>query len=115
MTHETHLNLSAERVQEAIDKAAPGEASKLLISEAHLHSVNEVVVDRTSVNEVVVDRTVYKHEDYSAEAVRMNAMSFAVTIARADYNTKPVEQVLKEASLIEAYLLDGSVPEVAQS
>lgn len=105
MTHETRLNLSAERVQEAIDKAAPGEASKLLISEAHLHSVNEVVVDRT----------VYKHEDYSAEAVRMNAMSFAVTIARADYNTKPVEQVLKEASLIETYLLEGTVPAVVES
>lgn len=104
MTHETRLNLTAERVQEAIDKAAPGETSKLLISEAHLHSVNEVVVDRT----------VYHHDDYSAEAIRMNAMSYAVAIARADYNTKPVEQVLKEASLIETYLLEGTIPAVVE-
>jgi hypothetical protein len=104
MTHETHLNLTAERVQEAIDQAAPGEVSKLLISEAHLHSVNEVTIERNIHHTEIADPATF----------RLHSMNHAVAISRADYNTKPVEQVIREAALIAAYLTDGSVPEKAK-
>ena len=106
MSAEIKTNITAERVREAIEAAGTDIPTKLLISEAHLHT--------SSVSERVTERDIFRSEELTPELARVHAMNMAVALARSDYQTKPTPKVITDAALIAAYLTDGTVPVIEE-
>ncbi len=105
MSAEIKTNITAERVREAIEAAGTDIPTKLLISEAHLHT--------SSVSERVTERDIFRSEELSPEFLRWRALDLAVAAKRElyskDLNPAAITEIARE---FYSFLADGTVSEI---